>query len=135
MLNLFFGKGADVTAISPQFGTTALHVAVTYGSVAAAYFLLSNGANINALTQDRCTPLVNAMLGGHLAMAKHLVSKNADVTIPLLGDASLKDMVHMGVSEDIKLYIAELFPDKKYRSTLAFLNLAEGGSSVCVAVK
>lgn len=53
------------------------------------------------------------MFGGHLAMAKYLVSKNADVTIPMLGDASLKDLVHMGVNEDIKLYIAELFPDKK----------------------
>lgn len=113
MLKLFVGKGADVAAISPQFGTTALHVAASHGSVAAADFVLSSGADINALTQDRCTPLVNAMLGGHLAMAKFLVAKNADVTIPLLGDASLKDMVHMGVNEDIKLYIAELFPEKK----------------------
>lgn len=113
MLKLFVGKGADVTARSPQFGTTALHVAANQGSVAAADFLLSNGADINALSQDRCTPLVNALLGGHLATAKYLVSKNADVTIPLLGDASLKDLAQMGVNEDIKLYIAELFPEKK----------------------
>ena len=74
---------------------------------------MSNGVDINALSQDRCTPLVNAMLGGHLAMAKYLVSKNADITIPLLGDASLKDLAQMGVNEDIKLYIAELFAEKK----------------------
>ena len=113
MLKLFVGKGADVTARSAQFGTTALHVAANQGSIAAADFLLSNGADINALSQDRCTPLVNAMLGGHLAMAKYLVSKNADITIPLLGDASLKDLAQMGVNEDIKLYIAELFAEKK----------------------
>src|SRR3990167_7121370 len=113
MLKLFVGKGADVTARSAQFGTTALHVAANQVSIAAADFLLSNGADINALSQDRCTPLVNAMLGGHLAMAKYLVSKNADITIPLLGDASLKDLAQMGVNEDIKLYIAELFAEKK----------------------
>lgn len=113
MLKLVVGKGADVTVRSPQIGATPLHVAANYGSVAAADFLLSNGADINALNLDRCTPLVNAMLGGHLAMAKYLVSKNADLTVPLLGDASLKDLAHMGVNEDIKLYIDELFPEKK----------------------
>lgn len=112
MLKLFVGKGADVTERSGLFGNTALHVAASHGSIAAANFLLGNGADINALTQDRCTPLVNAMLNGHLAMAKYLVSKNADVSIALLGDARLKDLAHMGVSDDIKLYIAELFPDK-----------------------
>lgn len=112
MLKLFVGKSADVTERSALFGTTALHVAANYGSIAAADYLLSNGADINALTMDRCTPLVNAMLNGHLAMAKYLVSKNADVSIAMQGDASLKDLAHMGVNEDIKLFIAELFPEK-----------------------
>lgn len=112
MLKFFVNNGADVTKKSEQFGTTALHVAASHGSIAAADFLLGQGAHINALSQDRCTPLVHAMQIGHLAMAKYLVSKNADINIPMLGDASLKDLADMGVDEDIKHYIAELFPEK-----------------------
>lgn len=111
MLKLFVSNGVDVIKKPNQFGSTALHIAASQGSIAAADFLLSQGANINALTQDRYTPLVNAMQSGHLAMAKYLVSKNADINIPIVGDASLKDLVNMGVDEDIKHYIAELFPE------------------------
>lgn len=113
MLKFFVANGADLNKKSPQFDASALHVAALHGSIAAADLLLGQGADINAVSTDRCTPLVNAMHGGHLAMAKYLVSKNADINVRMMGDASLKDLANMGVEDDIRQYIAELFSEEK----------------------
>ncbi|CBL43795.1 hypothetical protein HDN1F_02120 [gamma proteobacterium HdN1] len=113
MLKLLLEKGAAVSEKSPESGLTALHIAAQNGSIAAVEFLLSHGAEINAVGRYRNTPLVDAVLGSRLEMVKYLVSKKADTGVRTQGDATLKDLVDMGVSKEIKSYIEELFSENK----------------------
>jgi len=61
---------------------TALHFAVTHGSIQNTRILLEKGANINALTIRNETPLIMATEKGYLELVELLVAKGADLHLP-----------------------------------------------------
>lgn len=70
----FFEKEADFT-----MKDKALHIAVLYGHLAMARFLLHNGARINSISTGKETPLHIAVSSGRLYMARFLIAEGADV--------------------------------------------------------
>ncbi len=65
--------------IGAQGGLTALHFAARQGSARAVKALLDGGANVNAPSPgDRATPLVIAIVNGHLDVASALIERGAN---------------------------------------------------------
>jgi uncharacterized protein len=65
-------------------GMTALHIVVLEGGVEAAGWLLDRGADINRVEPEFCsTPLGWAARWGRIDMAKLLLERDADRTLPL----------------------------------------------------
>jgi len=64
--------------VSAQGGLTPLHFAVRQGYREAAMLLLANGADINAVTGDRTSPLLMSVINGHFDLAKALLEQGAD---------------------------------------------------------
>ena len=65
--------------IGAQGGLTALHFAVRQGSASAARALAEGGVDLNAPSPgDRATPLLVALINGHLDLAAYLVDKGAN---------------------------------------------------------
>ena len=62
-------------------GWTALHMAARKGHVDMIEFLLLQGANIDAETEDHDTPLEIAALHGHLAAVRVLVDNGSDQSL------------------------------------------------------
>ena len=60
-------------------GRSALHYAANCGKLAIVEVLTQSGANVNAITKKRLTPLMLASLYGHLNIVKFLVQKGANV--------------------------------------------------------
>ena len=58
-------------------GRTALHLACANGYVKTAEMLLSLSADVNVMDRWKSTPLADAVVGGHLAVATLLRSKGA----------------------------------------------------------
>lgn len=68
--------------IGAQGGLTALHFAVRQGSANAVRALAEGGVNLNAPSPgDRATPLLVALINGHLDLAAYLVDKGADTNL------------------------------------------------------
>jgi cytohesin len=70
-----------VNAADPSDGFTALHYAARGNSFGALYFLLNNGADVNAKTLFRWTPLHLAAYNGHDAAVRWLLYRGADATL------------------------------------------------------
>jgi len=65
--------------IGAQGGLTALHFAVRQGSANAVRALAEGGVDLNAPSPgDRATPLLVALINGHLDLAAYLVEKGAN---------------------------------------------------------
>ena len=65
--------------IGAQGGLTALHFAVRQGSANAVRALAEGGVDLNATSPgDRATPLLVALINGHLDLAAYLVDKGAN---------------------------------------------------------
>jgi ankyrin repeat protein len=64
-----------------ETGATPLHSATYNGQTAMAEYLLSAGADINALTSQGSVPLHGAAFYGHIEAAKLLIAKGANVNI------------------------------------------------------
>jgi uncharacterized protein len=63
-------------------GLNALHIAARDGQIDAAKALLAARADINAVTDtDHATPLILALINGHLDLAKLLLSKGANTKL------------------------------------------------------
>ena len=75
--SVLVAKGADVNA-QAEGGYTPLHVASGVGNEAMVAFLLSRGANPNAV-DVRATPLSAAIIQGNLSIVKLLLANGADV--------------------------------------------------------
>lgn len=93
--------GAELEASSPYLyygSATALHIAVSNGSLHMARMLLLNGADVNACSGDYSTPLNIAILGDDKEMVKILLSNGARATVQILEsavDAGLSQMVDL----------------------------------------
>lgn len=73
-------------------GYTALHYAVRAGYIEMCRFLISKGADVNAVTRSgKATPLHRAATAGKYEIVKMLLDKNADVT---LKDNDGKNVLH-----------------------------------------
>ena len=59
-------------------GRTALHCAADYGQTEIVKYLLSEGANVNALDKHGISPLLNAVFEGHTDCVKVLLEKGAN---------------------------------------------------------
>jgi uncharacterized protein len=72
--------------VGPEFtgGMTALLYAAREGHLEAVRALLEGGADINLMSADKFTPLVEAITNGHLDVARYLVDHNANPNLPTL---------------------------------------------------
>lgn len=60
-------------------GMTALHFAAREGHMAAVRALVEGGANVNLVSaSEKTSPIVEAIINGHLDMASYLLGKGAD---------------------------------------------------------
>jgi ankyrin repeat protein len=65
--------------IGAQGGLTALHFAARQGSASSLRALVEGGADVNQLSPgDRATPLLVAIINGHLDLAAYLLDHGAD---------------------------------------------------------
>ena len=78
MLELLLAHGADINQLTPQ-GSTALHLAATFGSEDAIALLCSNNCNVNIQNVVGLTPLAAAIQSKKFAGALMLLKYNPDV--------------------------------------------------------
>jgi ankyrin repeat protein len=63
-------------------GMTALHFAAREGHTAAVHALVDGGADVNLVSgSEKTSPIVEAIINGHLDLAKYLLDHGADVTL------------------------------------------------------
>jgi len=80
-----FAEGIDVNARHPDTDGTALTEAASEGHDEIVGFLLEEGAEPNARTRGGATPLVHAVWGRHLNMARQLIAAGADANVRFNG--------------------------------------------------
>src|SRR5205814_5159615 len=68
-----------VNSRSSASGDTPLHVAAQSGNILVAEFLVTNGANVNALKEARRTPLHVAVAAGNKRVAELLLAHGGEV--------------------------------------------------------
>ncbi|KAM8739646.1 myotrophin [Acanthopagrus latus] len=61
-----------------QGGRMPLHYASDYGQTDVVEFLISKGANVNAVDKHGLTPLMSACYENHISCVKVLLEKGAD---------------------------------------------------------
>jgi ankyrin repeat protein len=83
-------SGADVNARGGTFGGNALNYAASKGQTAIVHFLLSRGADMDVSAPER-NPLFSAIYGGHVEIAKLLISNGINTGISYTGE-SMKNM-------------------------------------------
>ena len=77
--------------IGTQGGLTALHFAARQGSASAARALVEGGVDLNQVSPgDRATPLLVAIINGHLDLAAYLIDRGADPN--LVSDAGVSPL-------------------------------------------
>ena len=76
----YIEKGIDVNAVSGGFfKSTALHRAAQCRAVDVAKVLIQNGADVNAVNENKETPLEIAAANGQVDVAKFLIQSGVDV--------------------------------------------------------
>jgi len=63
-----------------QFGDTPLHVAAASGQLLSVKYLVTNGADVNAVNKAGSTPLHKAMLSSNKSIVEYLFENNAEWT-------------------------------------------------------
>lgn len=72
-------KDPAVLAFKDSRGRSLLHGAAAYGHLEMARWLIDRGADVNALTVEMTTPLMQASLAGQIEIARMLIAKGADI--------------------------------------------------------
>lgn len=90
LVKQLFRQGARVESIYTNPGIfsrdvekTALMEASHHGHLSIVQFLISKGADVNALNEKRMTPLLFAAIYGHLEIVRLLVESGADIDVDL----------------------------------------------------
>jgi ankyrin repeat protein/L-ascorbate metabolism protein UlaG (beta-lactamase superfamily) len=110
----------ELISAKNDLGHSPLHSATYNGQVAVAEYLLSKGADINALTTSGSTPLHGAAFYNHPEAVKLLIAKGANLNVPnVAGYMPLLSAAAAGNTEIVRMLI-EAGAD---RST----HLTEGG--------
>ena len=85
---------------------TSLHIVCTEGHVECATFLLSRGANVDAVDFDNRTPLYFAAYNGKIDCIEVLLKHNADVNLARYGGwTPLHETARFGYLDCLKLLI------------------------------
>jgi ankyrin repeat protein len=74
-------RGTDVNQQNTHVRWSALHFAARNGSIKACSILLENGANIDAVSHSRRTPLMQAAYSREKNVYDFLIQKGADQTL------------------------------------------------------
>lgn len=91
-------SGFDINA-DVGMGRALIHCAADYGQKDVLDYLLSQGANVNALDKHGISPLLNAIFEGHTECVKLLLEKGADKTVK---SPSGESAVEAAEKEEIK---------------------------------
>lgn len=91
-----------------SLGFTPLHLAAKFNQPAMVALLLANGADVNALSQSRETPLSLALLSYyHKEVVEQLITHGADVNATVYGGANpLMVAVGRNLVYDVQLLLA-----------------------------
>ena len=81
LVNFLYEQGVSVDAKNNQTGQTALHLPAKLNHVQVVEFLVSVGADINALDEDGNTPLHYAAISNHAEIAQLLIESDADIQL------------------------------------------------------
>ena len=79
MCKQLHAAGADINRKSEADGQTPLHFAASNGSVDVLFYLLNNGADPNATTDNGATSLYKAICQNHKACVKALLEARAAI--------------------------------------------------------
>lgn len=89
-------QGIEIDHERPQVSVTALVAAAFMGHQSIVELLVENGADVNAATADKQTPLKAALEGGHHKIARYLLAHAADLEKVRLDDReSSKELAGM----------------------------------------
>lgn len=92
VVNSLIQHGANIH-LEDRYGQTALHYSITvvdHDSVTVLRSLIKNGADVNALTNDKCSPLMMSSFNGSVNVVTILVENGANMdTQNQAGDTAL----------------------------------------------
>ena len=122
ILNLLLRKGA-LWNEPDSSGNTPLHYAAAYGWYECIKELIKAGANINANSSWKITPLNIAMLKNHFGLVKFLLNQpNIDVNCK---DEQGRTLISLAVelnNDDALEYITYLLKDKNANPNIPDIN-------------
>ena len=73
--------GARIAERDRRTRTTLLHLQARYGRTDSMRFLLERGADVDAQDYEGYTPLMLAVLGGHIRAVRLLLTRKADTRL------------------------------------------------------
>lgn len=104
-VKLLLARGADVHAVDPEYGTTALLRSIFSNDVEIVRMVLDAGADVNAATKDGETALMGAAVG-KLDIAKLLIERGANVDAQnSSGDTALIRAVSQDHTEIVRVLL------------------------------
>jgi ankyrin repeat protein len=104
-------KGADINALDPECGETALHAAVDKSQKAVVELLLSKGANPDIVSGQHYTPLIIAAAMGDAAMPMVellLAGKASPELAPTTGPNAGGSPMHIAASKGANTILSRL---------------------------
>jgi hypothetical protein len=107
IFSLLIEHGADIEGYSIAFcGGSPLNWAASHGRFQIGQCLLDLGANINARTNIRNTPLINAALGGQVEFARMLLERGAVIDAQgYEGKTALHVAIEWGHTQAVQLLL------------------------------
>jgi ankyrin repeat protein len=108
LIDKLTASGAPVNGHFGGDGDTPLHRAAASGATAAVEVLLKRGADVNAVNEQRSTPLLYASFRGHKETVAALLRSGADPNIAetRYGSTPLMDAARKGHLEVVALLLA-----------------------------
>jgi len=91
--------------IGPGDGYSLLHAFAKRGRTAVVEFILDRGADPNARDNFHLTPLLRAVMEGHVEMARLLIRKGGDIEATFEGNTALIEATLQNNNELVKLLL------------------------------
>ena len=117
------GGGDRILGATVMGGLTALHFAAREGHQAAVRALVAGGADVNVVTGgDQTAPIVEAIINGHIDIARFLLDHGADPTL-----ANIDGLTPLYATIDMRWRANTWYPqptiDEEKTNYLDFMNL------------
>jgi len=134
MVSLLLAAGADVLALDPRMGATALHKAAQSGNADVIGFLLDRGAFIDQQSPVLGnTPLIDAVLHRQNGAVALLLARGARTTIRNYWDQSALDIARTdGVQGIVRLIEDRIDADAARVGALALVAAVKAGDRAAV---